>query len=217
VSQLPDGSFIAYYTARHTASGRQCVGAASADEPSGPFQPIGDTPLYCPVDQGGAIDAAAFVDRDGTRYVTWKNDGNAIGLPTHLYIQRVEDDGTTPVGDPILALTNDPDTEGGLIEAPYVVRHRDRYYLFYSYGSWSNETYTTGYATATDLAGPWERATTPLMTTTSLKGTVIGPGGASFLDDLVTFHGVRHTPEFYRGAYVARLSWRGSTPRVEVR
>lgn len=217
VTALDDGSYLVYYTARHTESGRQCVGAARSADPGGPFEPIGTEPLYCPVDEGGAIDAAAFVDADGDRYVTWKNDGNAIGLPTHLYIQQVEDDGVTPIGDPIKALTNDPNTEGGLIEAPYLVQHNRRYYLFYSYGSWQNETYTTGYAVAEKLDGPWVRAAQPLMTTQSMKGTVIGPGGASFAGDLVAMHGVVHKPGFYRAAYLAKLSWRGSTPEVRVR
>jgi arabinan endo-1,5-alpha-L-arabinosidase len=217
VTGLDDGSYLVYYTARHTESGRQCVGAARSTDPAGPFEPVGAKPLYCPVAEGGAIDAAAFVDADGNRYVTWKNDGNAIGRPTHLYIQQVEADGVTPIGDPIKALTNDPDTEGGLIEAPYLVQHHRQYYLFYSYGSWQNETYTTGYAVAEKLAGPWVRAKEPLMTTRSMKGAVIGPGGASFAGDLVALHGVVHKPDFYRAAYLARVSWRGSTPEVRVR
>ncbi|MFC7620719.1 glycoside hydrolase family 43 protein [Microlunatus sp. GCM10028923] len=217
VTRLGDGRYLVYYTARHTASGRQWVGAAESGDPRGPFTPLGDGPLYCPVDQGGAIDAAAFVDADGARYVTWKNDGNAIGLPTRLYVQRVEDDGVTPIGAPITALENDPELEGGLIEAPYLVRHHDRYYLFYSYGEWWNETYTTGYATAPRLAGPWVRSTTPLLTTEIMKGTMIGPGGASFPGDLIVAHGVRNNPDFYRAAYVIKLGWRGSTPVVRVR
>lgn len=222
VTELADGSFLVYYTARHTASGRQCIGAARSASPSGPFTPVGDEPLICPTEEGGAIDAAAFIDVDGTRYVTYKNDGNAIGLPTYLYLQRVADDGVTLIGDPIPAMRNDPDTEGGLIEAPYLVHHRGTYYLFYSYGQWWNETYTTAYAVASSLEGPWTRAAEPLMTTRGMKGSVIGPGGASFLahgarGHLVAFHGVRNNPSFYRAMYLARLDWRGATPVVTVK
>jgi beta-xylosidase len=222
VTALDDDSYIVYYTARHTASGRQCIGAARSASPAGPFTPVGDTALICPTQEGGAIDAAAFVDADNTRYITYKNDGNAIGLPTYLYLQRVAADGLTMIGKPVRTMQNDPSTEGGLIEAPYLVRHQGRYYMFYSYGQWWNETYTTTYAVASSLAGPWTKATQPLMTTRSLNGSAIGPGGASFLTggkqgDVVAFHGVRNVPSFHRGMYIAQLDWRGATPVVKVK
>jgi arabinan endo-1,5-alpha-L-arabinosidase len=221
VTALEDGSYLVYYTARHTASGRQCIGAARSTSPAGPFVPVGDTALICPTGEGGAIDAAAFVDADGARYVTYKNDGNAIGQPTYLYLQRVDADGITMIGEPVRTMRNDPDSEGGLIEAPYLVRHQGRYYMFYSYGQWWNETYTTTYASADSLDGPWTKAAQPLMTTRSMKGTAIGPGGASFLTtsrqgDVVAFHGVRNVPSFHRGMYLAELKWRGATPVVRV-
>ena len=216
VSRLADGRYIDYYTARDVASDIQCVGAAIADSPAGPFVPVGDDPMFCPADEGGAIDASAFVDSDGSRYVTWKNDGNAIGLPTHLYIQKVAAAGVTLIGDPVIALTNNPDTEGSLVEAPYLIKHHGRYYLFYSYGAYDNETYTEAYASAKSLGGPWQRGDQPLMTTESMRGTVVGPGGGSILGDLIAFHGVHHNPDLYRTAYLAKLSWRGRTPMVVV-
>ncbi|MGW0229198.1 glycoside hydrolase family 43 protein [Actinopolymorpha singaporensis] len=221
VTVLDDGSYLVYYTARHTASGRQCIGAARSTSPGGPFEPVGDSALICPTEEGGAIDAATFVDADGDRYITYKNDGNAIGQPTYLYLQRVAANGTTLIGEPVRTMQNDPNVEGGLIEAPFLVRHQSRYYMFYSYGQWWNETYTTAYAVASSLAGPWTKATEPLMTTRSLKGSAIGPGGASFLTEgrqgeVVVFHGVRNTPSFHRAMYVARLKWNGATPVVSV-
>jgi beta-xylosidase len=217
VVRLDDGSYVVYYTARDIASGRQCVGAASSQSPAGPFVPVGDQPLFCPVDQGGAIDASGFTDTDGTRYVTWKNDGNAIGVPTHLYIQQVAADGVTTIGDPVIALTNDPATEGSLIEAPYLIKHRGTYYLFYSYGAYNNETYTEAYASAPGIDGPWTRGSAPLMTTASMKGSVVGPGGASILGDLVAFHGVTHRPGLVRPTYLINLKWHNNTPVVTVR
>lgn len=222
VTELADGTFLLYYTARDIASDRQCVGAATATDPAGPFTPVGDDPLVCPVDEGGAIDAAAFVDADGTRYLTYKNDGNAIGVPTYLYLQQVGEDGITFVGGRIPLLENDPDVEGGLVEAPYLVKHKKAYYLFYSYGHYWDDTYTTGYAVAKSLHGPYVKADEPLMSTQTMRGKVIGPGGASFLPlrkgaDLVAFHGVINTPSFHRGMYIAKLKWRGAKPVVVVK
>jgi arabinan endo-1,5-alpha-L-arabinosidase len=217
VSRLDDGSYIDYYTARDVASGRQCVGAAKADNPAGPFAPVGDQPMFCPVDQGGAIDASGFTDSDGTRYVSWKNDGNAIGVPTHLYIQKVAADGVTTIGDPVIALTNDPATEGSLVEAPYLIKHHDRYFLFYSYGAYNNENYTEAYASAPSIDGPWTRGDQPLMSTANMRGAVVGPGGASILGDLVAFHAVTHRPGLVRPAYLINLKWQGMTPTVTAR
>lgn len=215
VSRLADGRFLMYYTAQDRASGRQCVGAATAARPVGPFTPVGDAPLICPADIGGAIDPAAFVDSGGRRYVVYKNDGNAIGLPTYLYVQRVARDGVTLRGKPTATIRNGP-AEGNLIEAPFLVRRGHTYYMFYSYGAWNNDTYTEGYATAHSLAGPWTKSSVPLLSTMLFGGSVVGPGGMSVLrgsrDSRIVFHGVRSAPTFHRGLYVDDLSWRHGVP-----
>lgn len=216
VSQLADGTFVLYYTARDIASGRQCIGAAKADDPAGPFVPVGDQSLICTPEEGGSIDASGFTDSDGTRYIAWKNDGNAIGVPTNLYVQQVAADGVTLIGDPQVAITNDPATEGSLVEAPYLIKHKGRYYLFYSYGAYNNETYTEAYAWASSISGPWTRGGV-FMSTASMKGVVVGPGGASILGDLVAFHAVTHQPGLVRPTYLINLSWSGTTPTVKLR
>ena len=55
---------VARYAIRK-AGGTQCIGLATSDKPEGPFQPQGDKPLICQVDQGGSIDPATFRDNDG--------------------------------------------------------------------------------------------------------------------------------------------------------
>jgi len=216
VTRRRDGRFLLYYTAHDIASGRQCIGAATSRSPAGPFTPVGTAPLVCPAADGGAIDPAAFVDSDGKRYLVYKNDGNAIGLPTYLYVQRVAADGVTLLGSPIATVRNGP-VEGNLVEAPYLIHRHGRYVMFYSYGAWNNDTYTEGYATARSLAGPWTKSPTPLMTTAGFDGAVIGPGGASILHqhghDTIVFHGVNTTP-FYRAMYVDDLAWVRGRPVV---
>lgn len=217
VSRSADGRFLMYYTAQDRASGRQCVGAATAHSPAGPFTPVADAPLVCPTDIGGAIDPAAFVDSGGRRYLVYKNDGNAIGLPTYLFVQRVAGDGVTLRGAPIATIRNGT-TEGNLIEAPFLVHRGHTYYMFYSYGAWNNDTYTEGYATAPSLDGPWTKSGVPLLSTALFGGSVVGPGGVSVLrgggDSRIVFHGVRSDPAFHRGLYVDDLSWRHGVPVV---
>ena len=40
------------------------------------------------------------------RYLLWKNDGNAIGIPTHIYIQRLSTDGLSLAGDAVSLIRN---------------------------------------------------------------------------------------------------------------
>lgn len=217
VARLADGSFLMYYTARDTASRRQLVGAATASGPLGLFRPVGDGPLVGTAVEGGAIDAAHFVDADGTRYVVYKNDGNAVGVPTYLYVQEVAADGVTLVGDRVATIRND-DAEGDLVEAPFLVRGDGGYVLFYSYGRYDDETYTESFARAPSLAGPWTKAARPLMSTAGFAGRIAGPGGASVLrepgGDHIVFHGVVRTPAYHRAMYVADLDWAGGDPVV---
>ena len=86
VSAVPGGGYVMYFAAHSVSPDLQCIGVARATSPDGPVRPVGDKPLVCPADEGGAIDPASFVDADGTRYLLWKNDGNCCGKDTWLSI-----------------------------------------------------------------------------------------------------------------------------------
>jgi len=38
------------------------------------------------INQGGSIDPSVFTDDDGKHWLLFKNDGNAVGQPTYIYI-----------------------------------------------------------------------------------------------------------------------------------
>jgi hypothetical protein len=216
VSRRADGRYLLYYTAWHAASGRQCIGAALSDSPGGPFAPVGAQPLVCPLDAGGAIDASSFVDTDGTRYLVWKNDGNAIGATTWIHVQRVAADGITFQGGATQVLRNDRADEAGIIEAPVITKVGSQYVLFYSAGPYTTNQYGTNYAVSSSITGPYTKAFRFLMTTDSLDGAVGGPGGADVLRDAggdkLVFHG--HRAAGGRGMYVADLGWANGNPVV---
>ncbi len=157
VSRLADGRYLLYYTAHSRAVGRQCIGAAVSASPLGPFAPVGTQPLVCNGGEGGDIDAASFVDSTGLRYLLYKDDGNAIGQPTSLWLQRVGADGVTPQGGRVELLRNGRPEEAGIIEAPVLTKVGSRYVLFYSLGGYGGDGYQTSYATATSLTGPTPR------------------------------------------------------------
>jgi hypothetical protein len=219
----PSGTFLLYYTAHHRASGEQCIGVATASRPIGPFRPIGDRPLVCPSRRAGAIDPAAFTDRDGTRYLLYKSDGHGSGgHPAAIYLQRMSADGLRGEGEPVRILVRDPRIDPILVEAPALVHRGGQYVLLHAAGVFFNSSYQTGYATAEKITGPYARGGAPLMSTDRYDKEIIGPGGADvFTDeegDHIVFHGII---DFYggqnvsRAMYVARLGWAGARPVVE--
>jgi beta-xylosidase len=147
------GKYVLYYTARWSKADRQCIGTAVADDPRGPFEPSPE-PLVCQADEGGSIDASPYRHDDGSLYLYWKNDGNHIGEPTHLYAQRLSADGLTLTGDRVRLLTNDKPWQGAVIEAPEMVRHDGKLYLFYSANAFDSDRYAVGYATCDSPLGP---------------------------------------------------------------
>jgi arabinan endo-1,5-alpha-L-arabinosidase len=211
VSRRADGKYLLYYAAHSTSANTQCLGAALADDPAGPFIPIGDQPLVCDAGEGGEIDPSSFVDSDGSRYLVYKNDGNSIGQAPSIWLQPVAADGITFTGPRVKLLQNDRADENGVIEAPVIVKRPSQYVLFYSASGYSDDSYRTGFATSPTLAAAFTKSDTPLMTTESTG--VHGPGGADPVGGQIFFHGWINDHSA-RGMYVANLAWNGDTPVV---
>ncbi|OLF06757.1 glycoside hydrolase [Actinophytocola xinjiangensis] len=221
VSRRADGRYLMYFTGPSAAAGRMCLGAALADSPAGPFVPTSGQPLVCNAGEGGDIDPSSFVDTNGARYLLYKNDGNAIGQPTIIWLQPTAADGITFTGARRELLRNNRPEDQGVIEAPVLVRRASQYVLFYSAGVYTTGNYHTSYAVSGALNGPYTRAYRPLITTTTLDGAVNGPGGADVVGNRIFFHG--HLAAGGRGMYTAALGWandypvvRGSRVRYEV-
>ncbi|MET0237339.1 MAG: family 43 glycosylhydrolase [Kibdelosporangium sp.] len=212
VSRRADGRYLMYFTGPSVAAGRMCLGAAVAGTPAGPFVPTSAQPLVCNANEGGDIDPSSFVNTDGTRYLLYKNDGNAVGQPTIIWLQRTGADGVTFSGSRVELLRNNRPEEQGVIEAPVLVRRPSQYVLFYSAGIYTSGNYQTSYAVSGSLTGAYTRAYRPLLTTASLNGAVNGPGGADIGASHIFFHG--HLPQGGRGMYAAALGWSGDYPVV---
>lgn len=173
-----DGRFILYFTIRATGPNRQCVGRAVSNSPLGPFVDDTGRPLICEADEGGSIDASPFRDDDGSLYLYWKNDGNAIGIPTNIYAQRLSADGLSLTGERVTILTNDPSGwHGHVIEAPQIHQNDGKYYLFYSANAFDGPAYAVGYAVLDSPLSPAVDAPeNPILAT--VEG-VEGPGHCS--------------------------------------
>jgi beta-xylosidase len=183
-----DGRFVMHYTARDVQAGRQCLAVAVATDPAGPFVDESDAPLLCQYDLGGSIDSSPFLDDDGTRYLLWKSDGNCCGIPVRMFIAELGPDGASLTTEPTdLGLGVDAPWERHLIEAPTLLLHDGTYYLFFSANDYNSRNYATGYATATEVIGPYEDAAeNPILSSVppvGESGQPAGPGHQSVFAD----------------------------------
>ena len=187
---------------------------------TGPYIPQ-NKPLACPIKQGGAIDAAGYVDGNDV-YVVYKVDGNSLGgggqcgngdssHPTPIMLQKVAADGFTPVGDAKQILDRGPG-DGPLIEAPSLVKSGDTYVLFFSSNCYNGALYDTSYATASAIGGPYTKAAKPLLTTG--LDNLNSPGGTEVLADgsRIVFHAdAKPSDSSLRQLYTSPISIKGTT------
>ena len=180
--------YILYYTTRDAASGFQCISRAVATNPEGPYNDDSSGPLVCQVGSSapfcGSIDPSPFLDADGKPYLLWKSDENSNRCRTNprIWVQALSDDGLTLVGSPQMLLAVDQRWEDTIVEAPSMVLHDGRYFLFYSGNRYESGDYAVGYASCPTLFGLCTKMNvgTPYLMST---GSMRGPGGQELFQD----------------------------------
>ena len=218
-----DNGFVLYFAARSRALNLQCIGAATADVIEGPYSSTAPEPLVCQPQLGGSIDPQPFVDSDGTAYLLWKADANAIGQTSQLFAQTLRPDGLGLAGEPVPLLHNDAGWERPLIENPALLAADGAYLLLYSGGWWESGGYATGYAVCDTPLGPCVKKTTqrPILAST---GDEAGTGGASVLtgpagDHWLAYHAwtpdaISYANGGARSVRFASLTWHANQPVV---
>ncbi|MFO6445901.1 glycoside hydrolase family 43 protein [Erythrobacter sp. NE805] len=225
-------TYLLFFTARETASGKQCTGVATAADPLGPFTSPAKEPLICQRDLGGTIDASPFRDADGQLYLYFKADANAVGKPTDIFVQPMTPDGLALTGEPKVLLTNDREWEAHVVESPTMVRHAGGYTLFYSANHFGWEPhqrlspYAMGYATCAGPIGPCTDAPeNPILHSYMDKaaGCLSGPGHQAVFAaagrQYILFHahiarGGCQNARKGRAMYIAPLGWREGKPVI---
>ena len=167
--------WVMYYATDQTATGRQCITAATAPTVTGPYVNQTSAPLAC-----GAIDPSPFLDAGGPPYLVWKQsgpDGSA-----EIVSEPLSPDGLSfaPGAAPSVLITQTQSWES-TVENPDLVRLDGRDLLFYSGGTYADASYATGYAICQGPLGPCRKPLGhPILSSTP---EVIGPGGASAFQD----------------------------------
>lgn len=155
-------------------------GISVADEITGPYEILAEKPLA----SWPTNDLTLFQDDDGKVYAFF-NDGffNMEKNPESrhsIFVAELDLDKGELKEEPHKLITQQDGFERVGIEAAQVVKVDDVYYLFYS--GWS-EGYAVGYATASNVYGPYTRSEeNPLFGANSQTGALIKYGVA--MDDL---------------------------------
>src|SRR5690625_1987668 len=141
-----DGKYYLYFSGHNPDYDRKTIGVAVADDPQGPFVAEPEAMIVGTeeVTSGQSIDPAAFRDpQTGKHYLFWGN-----GSPVYA---ELSDDMTSIVPGTIRRQEGLVDYREGSF-----VNYRDGvYHLTYSIDDTGSENYRVGYATATDIDGPW--------------------------------------------------------------
>ena len=198
--------YLMYYTTRSPRPDIQCVGVAVASRPGGPYTDTSDGPLVCETDQGGSIDAHPFTAADGTRYLYWKNDGNAVGVDTYLSVAELTADGTRLAGKPRRLFKQDLAWEGDLVEGPFVWETGGVFHLFYSANGFASAAYAVGHAVADSPLGPFTKSGDPVLVTNEVAA---GPGHCALFERDGRVWMVYHAwaPDAVGSDYPGRTMW----------
>ena len=156
-----DGRVFVYYAAK-ARSGRRCLAVATSARVRGPYRDHG--PILC--SNMGEIDPLPVTDEQSAKWLVWKRDGNSQGRPTPILAAPLAPGGLSLAAPPNELFRADAPWEGGLVEAPALLRSGGAFYLIYSAGRCCGRhcNYATGVARSPSLLGPWEKRPAPILT-----------------------------------------------------
>jgi glycosyl hydrolase family 43 len=201
--------YVMYFVGYKKSWGANCVGVATSRSPYSGFAATGMT--ICAVHSDHeAIDPSAYRAANGKRYIIFKTN---VGNVRDFRIQSVQMGtqlGVTPVRGTRRTLVSSPSAK---MEAPSVIRHGGKVWLFLARGDYANCTYSTDAWSAATFTSTYHRVRT-IMSSSSTG--LCGPGGATVLPDgkatRIAFHSWKNgtAASKVRVAWVGVLKWTSS-------
>ncbi|MGC4030555.1 MAG: family 43 glycosylhydrolase [Tepidisphaeraceae bacterium] len=148
------------------------VWAGVADSPTGPWKNTraDNTPLVGKMfdEVYHQIDAEGFVDDDGQVYVYWGSGHNWVN--GRCYVAKMNADLTGFDGQPKVV------TPTNYFEGPFMIKRNGRYYLMYSNGNTTKDTYQVHYAVGDSPLGPFTEGPNSPILKTDKANHIISPG-----------------------------------------
>jgi beta-xylosidase len=165
------------------------IGIGIASKPEGPFRDYLGKPLIQEFyNKAQPIDQFVFHDKDGQYYIIYGGWG-------HCNIAKLKTDftGLVPYPDGNMVKEITPE---GYVEGPLMFIRNSKYYLMWSEGGWTNDTYKVEYAIADSPFGPFKKLDTVLKSDPSIA---MGAGHHSVVnvpatDDWYIFYHRRPIP-----------------------
>lgn len=151
------------------------------------------------------IDAEAFIDDDGQVYLYWGSGLNWVN--GHCFVVKLADDMVSFKKSDIKDIT-----PPNYFEGPYMLKKNNKYYLMYSEGKCTNETYKVRYSVGTTPYGPWEEGTESPILSTSADLKTLGPGHHTVFQEnnqyYILYHRIRDNKnELYRELAIDSLNF----------
>ena len=154
------------------------VWAGTADHPLGPWRDANKgKPLIGRNYRPGfhMIDAEAFIDDDGTPYLYWGSGLNWVN--GHCFVVKLNPDMVSFDGEPRDV------TPGHYFEGPFMFKAGKRYFLTYSDGKTTSDTYQVRYAVGDSPLGPFTEASNNPILATDPARQIISPGHHAIFRD----------------------------------
>ena len=211
VIQAKDGKFYMYVSVGSE------IWAGVSDHPLGPWKNAkkDNSPLI----KGNMfpeyhmIDAEVFIDDDGKVYLYWGSGLDWVN--GHCFVVPLKDDMISFDETAIKDIT-----PPNYFEAPFMVKKGETYFLMYSDGKCTTETYKVRYAKSDNPFGPFtEGKNSPVLTTTSEDRSTLGPGHHSVFteagQDYILYHRITdNSDKLYRELAIDSLNF--SNDEIEV-
>lgn len=198
--------FFMYYSANEHI----CV--ATSDSPLGPFKQQEKKPM---LEGEKSIDNSLFIDDDGTPYLYFDrfNDG------LNIWVAELKDDLQTIKPEtmkPCIHVSQKWEEVWPRVnEGPFVIKHRNRYYMTYSANSYESPFYGIGYAIADNPMGPWTKHEgNPIL---QKPNGLVGVGHSAFFRDKdgklrVSFHAHNSVDAIHpRIMYISEVTFTSDT------
>lgn len=200
-----NGKYYMYYSAN------EHLYVATSDSPCGPFVQHGSYLMESIIGDEKCIDSSIFFDEDGKAYCFFVRftDGNCI------WMCEMNEDLVSPVPNTLhlcINVTEPWESKlGRVTEGPFIVKHKDIYYLTYSANDFHSQDYAVGYATSSDIMGEWTKAKeNPIVH--KVNG-LVGTGHHSFFTDKrgkmrIVYHAHNNLEEVApRNMYIGTMKW----------